>query len=353
MQCCAIILDLLPLYIDGLASPETVKLVEEHLLQCADCQAVLEQMKTPAPVYNPAKNDQFTQVLKKQRNRNTRKAVVVSVLVLLLAALVLAAVLWFSDLFWYIGSYSSPDGLTKTKVYRSDVTELIPVKGRFTLVDEGKFQGRTVLWGEFDGLWWSQDSQYQVVSLMDHGECWLTLFDYVRNTGNNLDHRLENSLYGMEAFDAVSRDEEGQKQIEFRFLQWSKFDNSMLIYFSYLDTDGVDRDGYFWYNYDSGIASGVTHIETMVISGVVKEIGADHYVMDLDQLDENGNVREFVFRISDQTALRGLQALTVGDQVQVVLRGPEEYARTPWDLVFGQAERTEIPTAISVTSNQE
>ena len=229
------------------------------------------------------------------------------------------------------------------------MTELVPIRDHFTLVDEGKFQGRTVLWGEFDGLWWSYDSNYQVVSLMDDGECWLTLFDYVRNTGNNLDNRLETSLYGMEEFEKVSLDPDGRKQIEFRFLQWSKFDNSMLIYFSYLDTEGVDRDGYFWYNYDSGDTTGVAHMETLVVDGVVKEQGNDFFLMDLDQRDEDGNIREFVFRISDQTDLRGLEAVQPGNHVRLVFHGPEAYQTTIWDTVFGQPARDTIPIAISVT----
>ncbi|WP_283650482.1 zf-HC2 domain-containing protein [Dubosiella newyorkensis] len=37
--------DLLPDYIDGLTSPETNKIIEEHLFQCSSCQKALERMK--------------------------------------------------------------------------------------------------------------------------------------------------------------------------------------------------------------------------------------------------------------------------------------------------------------------
>ena len=350
MERCEIIRDLLPVYIDGLASEETAKLVEDHLAQCEQCRTILAQMRAPVPVYDPVKASEFQKVLKKQRNRNTKKIVLFSALAGFLTLVLLAAMLWVTDVFYYIGTYESPNGQVKTTVYNRDVTEFIPVKDHFTLIDKGYFSGRTVLWGEFDGLWWSHDSNYQVVSLMDDGECWLTLFDYVRNTGNNLDNRLEQGIYGMEEFENVSRDMDGRRQIEFRFLQWSKYDNSMLVYFSYLDIDGVDRDGYFWYNYDSGEASGVTHMETMVLCGVVKEIGADFYLMDLDMPDSDGNVREFAFRISAQMSLRGLNTVRVGDHIQLVFHGPEEYAQTPWDMVFGQPTRNSIPTVISVTA---
>ena len=35
---CKVIQDLLPLYVDGVCSPDTAALVEEHLKDCASCQ---------------------------------------------------------------------------------------------------------------------------------------------------------------------------------------------------------------------------------------------------------------------------------------------------------------------------
>ena len=42
---CDIILDLLPLYIDDVASPSSRQMVEEHLAECADCRNMLSCMK--------------------------------------------------------------------------------------------------------------------------------------------------------------------------------------------------------------------------------------------------------------------------------------------------------------------
>ena len=77
--------------------------------------------------------------------------------------------------------------------------------------------------------------------------------------------------------------------------------------------------------------------------------GEEFCLMDLDTRDSDGNVREFVFCVSEQTSLRDLDTLAVGDHIQLVFHGPEEYAQTPWDMVFEQPERTTVPTAISVT----
>lgn len=46
---CGIIQDLLPLYHDGVCSPESRAEVEEHLKTCPDCRAVLAAMDAPLP----------------------------------------------------------------------------------------------------------------------------------------------------------------------------------------------------------------------------------------------------------------------------------------------------------------
>lgn len=42
---CEIVRDLLPIYIDGLASGESVQAVEEHMRGCAQCRRCLEEMR--------------------------------------------------------------------------------------------------------------------------------------------------------------------------------------------------------------------------------------------------------------------------------------------------------------------
>ena len=43
---CAVVRDLLPLYVEKISSEETRKLVEEHLAECQDCRNLLEDMTT-------------------------------------------------------------------------------------------------------------------------------------------------------------------------------------------------------------------------------------------------------------------------------------------------------------------
>ncbi|QCR31191.1 zf-HC2 domain-containing protein [Lysinibacillus sp. SGAir0095] len=51
---CTIIQDVLPLYIDGVVSPDTKEMVDEHLKHCEKCQKELESMKQE--LYLPVEN---------------------------------------------------------------------------------------------------------------------------------------------------------------------------------------------------------------------------------------------------------------------------------------------------------
>ncbi len=46
---CRVIRDLLPLYVEGLASPESRELVEQHLTDCPECRQKLTEMSRPQP----------------------------------------------------------------------------------------------------------------------------------------------------------------------------------------------------------------------------------------------------------------------------------------------------------------
>lgn len=66
---CKVILDLLPLYADEVASPESRALVEEHLSSCPDCRKVLDDIRAEITV--PQRNDDA--VLDKIRKKQCRK----------------------------------------------------------------------------------------------------------------------------------------------------------------------------------------------------------------------------------------------------------------------------------------
>ena len=208
--------------------------------------------------------------------RRSRAAIVQIVSICLAFALLSAAacigIMWYRGLFCVIGRYPSPDGSTVTTVYsRIMHYRAAPIEGGFTLSDEGAYRGRTNYTdAEFKGLWWSPDGLKQVVSMSVDGEGWqevgetyLAVCDYKRNSGGNLDNRLERGIYDNEFFAAVPWDSEHfRRLIEFEFVQWSGADpDKMLIYFWYFDDAGTYHEGYMWYDYESGLVSGEMEIE--------------------------------------------------------------------------------------------
>ena len=209
----------------------------------------------------------------KQRSRTARRKIIaIGLAAAILAAAVCLGFMWYKGFFYIIGRYPSPDGSTLTTVYSRNMSYSgPPEEGGFSTKDTGYYRGMTgYLNAEFKGLWWSPDGKKQVVSMAPTGEGWeglgnivLILNDFVRNKGCNLDHYLQRAIYDETFFADVPWDSEHfRRLIEFEFVQWSGADpDKMLIYFSYLDGEMYFREGYMWYDYESGEVYGEMEIE--------------------------------------------------------------------------------------------
>ncbi|MBP7401385.1 MAG: zf-HC2 domain-containing protein [Clostridia bacterium] len=81
---CGIVVDLLPSYIDGVCSPESVKMIDEHLLECGNCVRQVQVMKQKPVAEAIASDGQKT--LRRHRRRNWKR-----VLAGVLAGILLAA----------------------------------------------------------------------------------------------------------------------------------------------------------------------------------------------------------------------------------------------------------------------
>lgn len=86
---CAIVKDLLPSYVDGLASEETAKAVKRHLEGCGECRKAYDSMSLKEPVKSKkdavkqAKKDPAVQYLSKVKRR--QRVIIFSVVAALLA----------------------------------------------------------------------------------------------------------------------------------------------------------------------------------------------------------------------------------------------------------------------------
>jgi len=83
---CDIVKDLLPLYVDGVVSEDSRKLVNEHLESCSKCKEYHKKLiSSDVPVEKAA--DDIAAIKKIRRKINTKKAIVGCVAALLVAAL--------------------------------------------------------------------------------------------------------------------------------------------------------------------------------------------------------------------------------------------------------------------------
>ena len=81
---CAVVRDLLPIYVEGLTEPETNAAVEAHLKTCPACTARLAAMRAPEPPPE-AETAKEVDYLKKVKRRSWKRvvlAVLITVLVL-------------------------------------------------------------------------------------------------------------------------------------------------------------------------------------------------------------------------------------------------------------------------------
>ena len=88
MVSCEVIQDLMPSYIDGLASESTAKLIEEHISGCAECREMLENMQADGQTAQIPDDRDRKEIdfLKKSRKKGKRAVILGVLLTLLIAA---------------------------------------------------------------------------------------------------------------------------------------------------------------------------------------------------------------------------------------------------------------------------
>lgn len=91
---CSIVRDLLPLYLEGMLSPESAESVEEHLLQCPACAAELDALRFPGgekPENPPEQPETALKTIKKKLRKRNGLIAVLSVLLTVAILLTVAA----------------------------------------------------------------------------------------------------------------------------------------------------------------------------------------------------------------------------------------------------------------------
>lgn len=76
---CNVVRDLLPLYVDDALSDDSKKVVDEHILVCAECTDYFQKMKNPVAADDSAKHSADKETLKKIRNKIRKKRLITAI----------------------------------------------------------------------------------------------------------------------------------------------------------------------------------------------------------------------------------------------------------------------------------
>ncbi|MBQ3546780.1 MAG: zf-HC2 domain-containing protein [Lachnospiraceae bacterium] len=91
---CDVILDLLPLYVDGICSKESRNLVEEHIGECESCKNLLENMKLDINILS--KNNEFKEeanVIKKVKKKIWIERIVIALVTLFVTGIIMFSII--------------------------------------------------------------------------------------------------------------------------------------------------------------------------------------------------------------------------------------------------------------------
>ncbi len=121
MNHCPIILDLLPLYIEDIVSPETADFIHEHLTVCPQCKKAWEQMKHPTHNASPS-HTEWKAALKKERRKNIFRNTSLWFLVILLILSLTTGYL----IYRYYDRHYSDHPLVQTVLDPQDILFLCP-----------------------------------------------------------------------------------------------------------------------------------------------------------------------------------------------------------------------------------
>ena len=92
---CKVVQDLLPNYIENLTSEETNKFIEEHLKNCPECQAMLENMKADIKIDTVKQDDREVEYIKKFNVKFKRVEYKLFVLIYAIIAILIVGTLGF------------------------------------------------------------------------------------------------------------------------------------------------------------------------------------------------------------------------------------------------------------------
>ena len=135
MKHCHIILDLLPLYIEDMVSPETAEVVRDHISSCPHCREAWEQMNRPTTQASPS-HEEWKTALKKEQRRNLFRNTPLWILTGLLLLSLTAGYLLYDDYSNRFQKHPMVETLMDPKEILSLCPQVIPTADELSIMEE-------------------------------------------------------------------------------------------------------------------------------------------------------------------------------------------------------------------------
>ena len=187
------------------------------------------------------------------QNKSKSKKIITVIVVIV----ILIFILWSKGIFYIIDRQTSPNGKITTTVYSRDVSNVLPKDSGFTIKTTGESVGTRIRTdgSEFEKIWWSPDSNYQVISTIYEDKRLLELKNYVNNSVTNLNFYINMNMSSQEEFTKLMPEEKHWNTLQFEFVEWNKEPGSMTVEFEFKDYAKNIQKGNLNFNCETGIVS--------------------------------------------------------------------------------------------------
>ena len=198
---CEVIRDLLPLYVDGVASEESCALIEEHLKDCADCREYLKLLQEDLPDISEAAFADEAASLKKIKSKMLRNRILI-VLVTLAFAVIAGAVLHSQHLTEYSGSLDENLSFELPEGYEFAESSENPTFDSKTYVRETS-ETRETITLYYEGMYTSEESYFseeEIIPIDKSTEVRINRYDWDNSFDNSMNFLIlhDNEAYTIE-----------------------------------------------------------------------------------------------------------------------------------------------------------
>lgn len=174
MNECNIVSDLMPLYADEVASPDSVEYITRHIAWCPECAEVWKRLSTTLPEVDPreeAKN--YRKAFRRGKRRMFLKSLALCLIALVIGTFFLYYQLYVYGVYPITMSYPSPDGkIILEVVEKEDAPIFYTAEGlmvRFKLKDDDDdlwaLNRHATTWDTLTAHW-STDSHHVVLDVV-------------------------------------------------------------------------------------------------------------------------------------------------------------------------------------------